>query len=171
MYSFETVLEGVKYTVYLFTGFTGIIQPFTPENPIMAEEVYRTIDKYQEAVYTQGWYVETKNGPRLDILKKVFLLAEPFEMKDKASKRPGVYFHRLVKCYSEVEIGQAITALESIHEMHFLRYVVDEQGELRSALHVYNNAYDKHTYQYNEAGRMIDRKREIEKEAEKIPDL
>ncbi len=171
MYSFETVFEGIRYTVYLFAGFTGIIQPFVPEEPITAEEIYRTIDKYQEAIYTQGWYVESKNGPRLDILKKIYLIAEPFEIDDAYSKQAGSHYHCLVKENNRIKIGREITAMEAIHEIHYLRYVVNQKGELVSSLHIYNNAWDINRYKYNEQGRLIDRVVEIKNPPEKIPDF
>ncbi len=172
MYSFETVLEGIKYTVYFFGGFTGIIQPFTPENPITSEEIYKHVVRQNGTVYVQGWYTESKNGPRLDILKKVFLVAEPFELAHLPSKLPGTYYHRLVKGSSGVVgVGEQISALDSVHEKHFLRHVVDKDGELESALHIYNNAWDIYYYKYNEAGGMVDKQIEIKDAPEQIPDL
>ncbi len=171
MYSFETIFEGIKFTVYLFSGFTGIIQPFVPENPITADEIYSYIEKYDGTNYVQGWYINSKTGPRLVRIKKVFLISQNFEIKTPVSRQPGSHYHCLIKGNQGVEIGREITAIEAIHETHYLRYAINQQGELESSLHIYNNAWDIYNYEYNEQGALINRKIEIRKPPAQIPDL
>jgi hypothetical protein len=173
MYSFDALLEGVKYTVYLFSTFGGIIQPFTPQEPITAEEIYtRNFVKYLGTSYIQAWYVEEKDGPRMMILKKIFLIAEPFD-KTLLPKitTPGPHYYRIYKNGSDIKVGNEITAMDTINEIHFLRIVINAQGMVDSSLRVYNDAYHINKYNYDDRGVLQDWKVEAKKELEKIPDL
>ena len=44
MYSFITIENGVKYTVYYFAKFAGATHPFTPTEPLNFEEIHAALD-------------------------------------------------------------------------------------------------------------------------------
>lgn len=172
MYSFETILEGVKYTVYLFASFTGIIQPFTPEYPITAEDIFTgNIVKNSGTNYVQAWYSETRDGPRLDMIKTVHLEAKVFEIEPLPSSSPGTHYYRLYDKGNHVTLGEEMNVMDAVHENNYLRYVVDQEGKLISSLHILIDEYDIHRYKYNERGVLIKRKRDIIKASEALPEF
>ena len=171
MYSFEAFVEGVKYTVYFFASFTGMMQPFTPEDPLAADEIYYGVDKYGSTMYVQGWYTQVDASPRLDILKKISLIAEPIELDIELANTPGSYFHRLGKKEGKIIVGAKISALEAIHEKHYLRYVVDSKGCVKNIKHIFSLVEDEYHYKYDKRGKLIDKKTLFHDVPDKIPEF
>jgi hypothetical protein len=172
MYSFETIFEGVKYSVYLFASFTGIIQPFMPEDPITAEEIHtENMIENLGTSYVQAWYSETQNEPRLDMIKTVHLGAEAFEVEATLSETPGTHYYRIYKNGGQVGIGEEMNAMDAIHEIEYLRHVIIQDGSLKSSLLIHVEEYDIHRYKYNEQGVLTDRRRDIISAGERVPDF
>ena len=62
MYDFEQVLEGIKYSVFFFSTFTGHFHPFTPNEPIDLEEMYSP----QRRSYYLAWYIDDEPEPTVN---------------------------------------------------------------------------------------------------------
>ena len=66
MYSFDCVLEGVKYTVFIFSTFIGHFQPFTPYDPIDLGEAYAP----ERRAFYLAWYSNSDKVKKLYFLEK-----------------------------------------------------------------------------------------------------
>jgi len=152
MYSFTNIMDGVIYTIYFFGSFSGHLHPFTPVDPLEFDEIHGSITKHGRAVYYQGWYSEAKEGPRLDRLLKHRLTGQPFNTPFKKSDVPGVYYHRLENVVGEWVVKESITPELVLKQNHYLRYIVNNEGGLESAYHIYASPMFKLDYTYSQAG-------------------
>ena len=171
MYSFEKIVDGVAYTIYFFSSFTGMIQPFTPEDPINANEIYTEIEQYGDAYYIQGWYRETKDGPRLDKIIKFCLLSQAVDVHPDLPAAPGSYYYRYDMKGDKIAILSPISAVEAIQQTHYLRYVIADDYSLISALRIYSRPINIYDYTYNDAGLLLNTKVTAEPIPSKIPAL
>jgi len=171
MYSFIEIMGSIKFTIYFFGSFSGHIHPFTPVNPLEFDEIHGSIKKHGRAVYYQGWYSEAKEGSRLDRLLKYRLIGQPFNTKFKSADLGGVYYHRLENAGSEWVVKESITPELVLKQKHYLRYVVNNEGELESAYHIYSSPMFKLEYTYSQAGLLINVDDIAYETTDIIPDL
>ncbi len=151
MYSFPTMVDGVAYTVYFFATFSGHFHPYTPVDPLEFDEIHIGLDKYDSVPYYQGWYSETETGPRLDRLIKNWLIRKPFNGDFTRSTAPGVYYHRLEKVEGEWLAKELIAPDVVLKQEHYLRYVINNDGDLEYCHHIYSTFKYKYIYTYNKS--------------------
>lgn len=149
MYDITQIVDGIKYTVYFFGSFSSMTHPFTPTHPIEFDEIHGSIEKYNQAVYYQGWYSDAEKGPRLDRFLKYLLLSNSMKLSCKISTKPGVYYHRLEKVNGDWVVKELILPGTVFKQEHYLRYVVNDKGELISSDHIYSSVIDSYIYTYN----------------------
>jgi len=158
MYEITTVDEGVHYTVNFFGSFSGHFQPFKPKYPLTIDEAVSVSEKYSRSVTYQGWYSESKAGPRLDRFVKYRLLGQKYREDFISSTQAGAYYHRLKKEGKKWIVGAAIMPGDlvlQLHQLHYLRYVVDNEQKIVSAHHIYSMLMDRYIYTYNSNGLLI----------------
>jgi len=158
MYEITTVDKGVHYTVNCFGSFSGYFQPFTPRYPMTIDEAVSVSEKYNRSMTYQGWYSESKTGPRLDRFIKYRLVGEKYREDFISSTQPGTYYHHLKKEGEKWIVGAAIMPEDlvlQLHQLHYLRYVVDNEQKIISAYHTYSILIDRYINAYNSKGRLI----------------
>lgn len=171
MYSFNIIENGIAYTVYFFAAFSGHFQPFTPVEPLEFNEIHRGLIKYDSTPYVQGWYKETDAGPQLSKLIKYRLMGVPFNGKFQLQTTPGVYYRRLEKIDGHWQANENITPEEVLKQSHYLRYVVNKDGNVENSLHVYSMIWDSYTYTYNSNGTLKKTDTTVNPTPTEIPDL
>ena len=171
MYDITQIVDGIKYTIYFFGSFAGMTHPFTPVDPIEFDAIHSPIAKYNQSVYYQGWYTDTKNGPLLDKFIKIKLLGSPMKLNCNVITKPGIYYNRLEKVGDDWFVKEPLSPDALLKENHYLRYVVNKQGELSSADHIYSSITDSYIYTYNKDGVLIDVDTKVYDLPDRIPDL
>lgn len=171
MYSLNIIENGIAHTVYFFAAFTGHFQPYTPVDPLEFNDIHRGLVKYESAPYVQGWYHETPAGPQLYKLVKIALMKVPFKGDFESNKVPGIYYRRLDKQGGKWLAKEIITPEVVLKQDHYLRYVVDSEGNLECAWHVYSTVWDTYRYTYTADGNLKDTNITVNKVPEVIPDL
>ena len=174
MYEITTVEEGVHYTVNFFGSFSGHFQPFMPTHPLTIDEAVSVSEKYNGGVTYQGWYSESKMGPRLDRFIKYNIKEQKYRENFISSTQPGVYYHRLKKEEGKWVVGAAITPGDlvlQLHQLHYLRYVVDNEQKIVSAYHIYSMLMDRYICTYNSNGLLINADDSAYEITSEIPDL
>jgi len=171
MYSFMELVGGVKFTIYFFGSFSGHFHPYTPVYPLEFNETHRGIEEYGSTVNYQGWYSDTEQGPRLDRFYKFSLLAKPMQLDFSVSAVPGTYYHRLEKINKKWIAKKEITPEEVLKQKHYLRYVVNKEGKVDSAYHIYSTLMYRYIYTYNENGVLTNVDNESYETPSEIPDL
>jgi hypothetical protein len=174
IYEITTVDKGVQYTVNFFGSFSGHFQPFMPKYPLTIDEAVSVSEKYNRSVTYQGWYSESKTGPRLDRFIKYRLLGEEYREDFISSTKPGAYYHRLKKEGEKWVVGTAIapeSLVLQLHQLHYLRYVVNNEQKIVAAHHIYSMLMDSYIYTYNSSGVLINTEDSAYEVASEIPDL
>ncbi len=174
MYEITTVEEGVHYTVNFFGSFSGHFQPFMPRHPLTIDEAVSVSEKYNGGVTYQGWYSESKTGPRLDRFIKYNLVGQKYRENFISSTQLGVYYHRLKKEEGKWIVGAAIMPGDlvlQLHQLHYLRYVVDSERKIVSAYHIYSTLMSRYIYTYNSNGLLINTDNTAYEFTSEIPDL
>jgi len=72
-----------------------------------------------------------------------------------SSTQLGTYYHHLKKKGGSGSWEHAIThgnLVLQLHQLHYLRYVVDNEKKIISAYHIYSMLMDRYIYTYNEKG-------------------
>jgi hypothetical protein len=164
MYNFEQVLEGIKYSVFFFSTFTGHIHPFTPQKPIDLEEMYNP----QRRAYYLAWYINDesdsaakKSGPRLVYLEKFWIRFSNFPAPENTASQPGTYFHSIRRDNTAIKLELPIEAKASLSENEFYMYRVNEKGDLTGSWIVRRGLMDKYSYTYKPNGVLEDVKVEV----------
>ncbi len=171
MYDIATIVDGVKYTIYFFATFSGHFHPFTPVDPLEFDEIHNSIKKYNKAVYYQGWYSETSEGPRLDRLVKYSLISQPYKGEFEYSTVPGVYYHRLEKVNGQWIVKGKIEPDVALKQKRYLRYVINNSSKLESTDHIYASIMYELIYTYNECGVLTNVNDDVFETPTKIPNL
>jgi len=97
MYNFDQVLDGIKYSVFFFSTFTGHFHPFTPHKPIDLEEMYNP----QRRAYYLAWYVNedpssgTTSAPKLRYLEKFWIRFSDYPPPENKELIQGSYFYAI----------------------------------------------------------------------------
>jgi len=174
MYEITTVDKGVHYTVNFFGSFSGHFQPFKPKYPLTIDEAVSVSKKYSRSVTYQGWYAESNTGPRLDRFIKYRLLGEKYREDFISSTQPGAYYHHLKKEGGKWIVGAAIMPGDlvlQLHQLHYLRYVVDNEQKIVSSYHIYSMLMNRYIYTYNSNGVLINTDNSAYEITSEIPDL
>ena len=171
MCSVNIIENGIADTVYFFAAFSGHFQPFTPVEPLEFNEIHRGLVKYVSTPYVQGWYQRTSSGPRLEKLVKVQLIRAPFTGEFEMQIKPGVYYRQLEKIDEHWQAKEAITPEVVLKQSHYLRYIINKDGQLESAFHVYSVIWDSYGYTYNPNGTLKKTDIKASSPPEVIPDL
>lgn len=169
MYNFEQVLEGIKYSVFFFSTFTGHFHPFTPHKPIDLEEMYNV----QRRTYYLAWYISSeseptatkigakKTDPKLMYLEKYWIRFYDFPAPSDRKSRPGTYFHAIRSETVEPKLGPPIDAKASLLKNEFFMYRVNEKGDLIGSWIVRRGLMDKYSYAYKPEGILEDVKVDV----------
>ena len=171
MYSITTIIDGIKYTVCFFASFTGMTHPYTPIDPLELDQIHMGLDKYDDVPYYQGWYSESEKGQRLQRFYKFLLLKSKMELNFNVETVPGVYYHRLEKVNGDWLVNDSILPEEILNQKHYLRYVVNEKGELVLADHIYSSLKASYFYTYSKNGAMKNVDSKAYETPTGIPDL
>ena len=171
MYSFTELVGGVKFTVYFFGTFAGHFQPFTPVDPMEFDAVHGAIEKYGSSVHYRAWYSDTAEGSRLDRLYKYAVLGRRMELEDQISNVPGVYYHRLEKSGAKWQVKELITPEVAINQAHYLRYEINNEGNLHSSHYIYSAMFNSYLYTYKDNGAYDKAEIGGERMPTEIPDL
>lgn len=172
MYNVIEIIDGIKYTIYFFGSFSGMLHPFTPLDPIKFDEIGANgFVKYGSTVYVQGWYSETEKGPRLDKLLKYSSIGKIYEGEFEKSNVPGVYYHNLEKNNKEWCVKEALTLQHVFNKDRYLRYIINDEGKLESAYHIYSSLMGSYIYIYNKQGAVVNVDSKAYKTPTEIPDL
>jgi len=170
MYSFMELVGGVKFTIYFFGSFSGSFHPYTPTYPLDFNEIYES-RKSNQGPYYQGWYAETKHGPQLGRFIKYWLIRRAFEGEINENEKLGTYYRRLEKENGKWTAKDAITPEIVLKQKHYLRYVVNKEGKVDSAYHIYSTLMYRYIYTYNENGVLTNVDNESYETPSEIPDL
>lgn len=171
MYSFNIVEQGIVYTVYFFSTFSGHFQPYTPEHPLEFNDIYRALTQYDAKPYYQGWYTETPKGPRLERLVKYWLMKVDYTGEFEQTAIPGTYYRRMEKVDGKWQAKEIITPDVVLKQEHYLRYVINDEGKLESKWHVFSMIMDSYKYNYNPNGTLKNTDTTVNEIPETIPDL
>lgn len=148
MYTIDAFLDGIKYTVYFFSTFSGFSHPYTPEKPLSTDEIFLPDRK----TFYQAWYRDIGSEPRLVILEKFWLTFEPAPQTYDAKKASGRYFNATQKVNNEWVIGQYFNVSELRAFDSFFTYTVDEQSKVTQANFVTKTLIDRYQYKYTADG-------------------
>jgi hypothetical protein len=169
MYDFEQVLEGIKYSVFFFSTFTGHFHPFTPNEPIDLEEMYSP----QRRSYYLAWYIDDepeptvnkvgvkKTDPKLMYLEKYWIRFYDFPAPEGMASQPGTYFYLIRQDNTGVKLESPIDAKTSLSKNEFYMYRINEKGNLIGSWTVRRGLMDKYSYTYKPGGALEDVKVEV----------
>lgn len=164
MYNFVQVLEGIKYSVFFFSTFTGHIHPFTPQKPIDLEEMYNP----QRRAYYLAWYINDESDPavknsdpKLIYLEKFWIRFSSFPTPENAASQPGTYFHSIRRENAGIKLELPIEAKATLSKNEFYMYRINEKGDLIGSWIVRRGLMDKYSYTYKPNGALEDVKVEV----------
>lgn len=159
MYSFEYALDGIKYTVFLFSTFTGHFHPFTPYNPIDVDQAF----SQERKTFYLAWYagdrsvqqneINLKNA-KLYFFEKYWLVFARQEPLKAHRQEAGRYFHSVKEVGGAIVIGPEIVPMEAIKSNLLYTYKVDDKMEIVESNIVKKGLMDKYSYTYKSAGAM-----------------
>lgn len=158
MYSFNQVIEGMQFTLFFFSSFTGHTHPFTPHKPIDINEAYSVNRK----TFYQAWYkgsISEKPGPKglpgspnLYCLEKYWLTFHDAEPPADRSREEGRYFRSAKETKQGFEIGGAIEPITTMTLGLFYSYVVNHKGVVVESNYINKHLVDKYLYSYDSNG-------------------
>lgn len=158
MYSFNQVIEGMQFTVFFVSTFTGHTHPFTPYNPIDINEAYSANRK----TFYQAWYKGSTpekagpkglpSSPKLYYLEKYWLVFHEAEPPTNHCKEEGRYFHSAKETKQGFEMGGAIEPITTTTVDLFYSYVVNKKGAVVESNYIRKHLIDKYSYSYGSNG-------------------
>jgi len=99
------------------------------------------------------------------------VLGSRVELKEKIPNIPGVYYHRLEKIGAEWQIKELMAPEEAVKQLHYLRYEVNDEGNLQSSYHIYSAMFNSYLYSYKNNGAYDKAEIGGERMPTEIPDL
>lgn len=159
MYGFEYVLDGIRYSIFIFSTFTGHFHPFTPQDPIDVDETFSMDRK----TFYLAWYTGEKNTDKkaaplkeakLIFLEKYWLTFIRQSPLQSPRQEQGRYFHTAKEANGSIVIGQEIKPVEAIQSSLLYTYKVNEKNEVIESNLVRKTLLDKYSYTYKPSGSM-----------------
>lgn len=146
MYSFDCVLEGVKYTVFIFSTFIGHSQPYTPHNPISLDEAYSP----ERKTFYLAWYSDVDKVNKIYFLEKYWIRSNKIPIPDNIKPKAGRSYYSVKNTPEGIQIGSEIDEKKTIDMSIFYTSLLDAKGNYMESYIIKKGLMDKYSYSYKQ---------------------